>query len=188
MANPLPKSAFLTDLKTRIEQHCETVVTVFQPLEDQQLNWRPDRKEWNISQCFDHLNLTHEYYTPRIKSALDKPSPVSPAKDSYKPSFWGRIYMYFALNPRYSFPTAEAITPETAASREVLAVYLTKQTSLLEILGQVDHVDLSQTPIPIEKGVKFNLGDCLKVLVYHDALHIGQAQGVLAALGKRVHD
>lgn len=93
--------------------------------------------------------------------------------------------MYFALNPRYSFPTAEAITPEPTASREVLAVYLTKQTSLLEILDQVDHVDLSKTPIPIEKGVKFNLGDCLKVLVYHDALHIGQARGVLAVLVER---
>ena len=30
------------------------------------------------------------------------------------------------------------------------------------------------------RGVQFNLGDCLKILAYHDALHIGQAQRVLA--------
>ena len=64
----------------------------------------------------------------------------------------------------------------------VLEVYLAKQDGLLEILEQVDQIDLTRTPVPLEKGIKFNLGDCLKVLVYHDDLHIKQAKGVLAAM------
>jgi hypothetical protein len=39
--------------------------------------------------------------------------------------------------------------------------------------------------IPIEKVVAFNLSDCLKILVYHNPQHIGQAQRVLVALRLR---
>jgi hypothetical protein len=44
--------------------------------------------------------------------------------------------------------------------------------------------DLHGTAIPIAKGVQFNLGDVLKILVYHDELHIGQAN---TALGGNSH-
>ena len=182
MAKPVKKTEFLTDLKTNIHKHSKVVSDVFAPLEEAQLNWRPDPKEWNALQCFDHLNLTHEYYLPKIKQALSNPKIAVPGQDIYKPSFWGRIYMYFAFNPKYSFPTAEAITPQATASHEVLDIYLAKQETLVEMLEQVGEIDLRRTPVPLEKGIKFNLGDCLKVLVYHDDLHIEQAKGILAAM------
>jgi hypothetical protein len=36
--------------------------------------------------------------------------------------------------------------------------------------------------LTMQSGVKFNRGDCLKVLAYHDDLHIGQAKSVLTAI------
>jgi hypothetical protein len=177
----ITKQNLFADLRNRIEEHVETVTAVFQPQYDEHLNWQPDPKEWNILQCFDHLNLTHAYYRPKIELALQNPVPAKPDGDVYKPSFFGRIYMHFAFNPKYSFGTAEEITPETAVTRQVLDVYLTKQTELLHTLDQCADVDLRHTPIPIATGVKFNLGDVLKVLVYHDELHFGQARGVLEA-------
>lgn len=179
MAKPLSKPDFLTGLRTHIRQHNEVILTQFQPLEEAQLNRRPDAKNWSILQCFEHLNLTHEYYRPKIDAALGDPRPANPGDDTYKPSFWGRIYMYFSFNPRYSFPTADAITPGTTLSEDVLNIYLSKQEELLHTLDLVGDVDLRNTLVPLERGIEFNLGDCLKVLVYHDELHIGQAQGVL---------
>jgi hypothetical protein len=74
---------------------------------------------------------------------------------------------------------------ETAVSRQVLNTYLTKQTELLRTLDQCAVVDLRHTQIPIATGVKFNLGDALKVLVYHDELHFGQARTILEEMSLR---
>lgn len=175
----MTKAALFADLRSRIEAHGAVVTAVFLPLSDEQLSRRPDPKEWSILQCFDHLNLTHAYYRPKIEAALAQPRLAQPEADQYKPSFWGRIYMYFAFNPRFSFPTVEEMTPETAVTRQALHIYLQKQTELLQTLDQTGGVDLRRTPIPIAKGVQFNLGDVLKILAYHDKLHIGQAEGVL---------
>ena len=84
----ITKRVLFADLRSRIEEHVAGVTAtsalrpssvepssgqaVFQPLSDEQLNWQPDPKEWSILQCFDHLNLTHEYYRPKIELALQK--------------------------------------------------------------------------------------------------------------------
>lgn len=181
----ITKRALFADLRSQIEEHVESVTAVFQPLSDEQLNWQPDPKEWSILQCFDHLNLTHDYYRPKIELTLQNPVKARPDKNVYKPSFFGRIYMHFAFNPKYSFSAQGEMVPETAVSRQVLDTYLNKQTELLQTLDQCADVDLRRTPLPISTGVKFNLGDALKVLVYHDELHFGQARNILKNINLR---
>ena len=174
------KADFVADLRQKVNENCETVTAVFQPLTLDQLQWQPDAKEWNILQCFEHLNLTHDYYTPKIETAIANPKPLQ-TPDEYKPAFFGRLYMHFAFNPKYSFSTAAEMVPDTAVDPTVFTTYLAKQEALLDFLEQVAHVNL-KTKVPISTAVNFHLGDCLKILPYHDALHIDQAQRVLAAL------
>ena len=181
MADPVSKSDFLVDLRARIEHHRYLVTGTFQPLDDAALAWQPNPREWNILQCFEHNVQTHDYYTPKITQALQSPVRSTSAPDTVRPSFWGRIDMHFAFNPRYSFPTAAVITPSKGLDRAILDTYLRRLDALCSILDQVGPVDLSRTPVPLEKGIRFNLGDCLKILVYHDGLHIDQAQRVLEA-------
>ena len=182
MARQVAKQDFIFDLQNKIKEHCETVTAVYRPLPLEQLTTQPDPKEWNILQCFDHLNLTHEYYEPKIQAGLANPTAKDHTNDVYKPSFFGRIYMHFAFNPKYSFSVADEMAPQTAVSRDALAIYLNKQDHLLQTLAQIDDINLTKTKTPISTGVNFNLGDCLKVLVYHDALHFHQAQGILDSL------
>lgn len=174
------KALLLADLRARIQAHQHTVLDGFRPLETATLAAVPAWGEWSIRQCFDHLNQTHAYYTAKIGPALEDPVPARSRGDNdrYAPSFWGRIYMFFALNPRYSFPTPADIAPATEPPADTLDRYLRNQTALLRVLDAVTDVDLSRTRIPIKSGVSFNLGDCLKILVYHDALHINQATRV----------
>jgi len=183
MAKIVEKSAFLVDLREKIQAHGEVVTAVFQPLTLAQLQWQPDLEEWNILQCIDHLNLTHDYYKPKIETALAAPQ-SSRSPDTYQPSFWGRIYMYFSFNPKFSFPAAEEIAPDTAVALDstVFTQYLSRQELFLDFIDRVNEVDLTRTRIPISKGIHFNLGDCLKILAYHDDLHIGQAKKVLSAV------
>ena len=126
MAQNLTKLDFLADLHHQIDNHCETVIKHFNPLDDQVLQWRPAPKAWNILQCIDHLNLTHDYYLEKIERALPTAPNHTPDDDRYRPSFWGRIYMYFALNPNYSFPSPEPVAPQQTIERQVLATYLAK--------------------------------------------------------------
>lgn len=182
MVQLITKSDLFYDLKTKTEQHCTVVETVFQPLDVATLSQQPNSKDWHILQCFDHLNLTHQYYRPKIDRALEAASLSRPDADFYKPSFWGRIYMHFSFNANYSFPTAAEITPDATLDKSVLDVYLAKQAELQAFIDSTEQIDLIKTKVALEKGVKFNVGDCLKVLVYHDELHINQAHRVLAAI------
>ena len=174
------KSIFLADLRSTIHAHQADVESVFQPVYEAALAWRPAPKEWSILLCFDHLNQTHAYYRAKIARALTDPVQIVGDTDNYRASFWGRIYMFFALNPRWSFPTPEALLPSAAPQRIALDDYLARQQTLLDLFKTLDTVDLTRTLVPIEKNISFNLGDCLKILVYHDSLHIRQAHNVLA--------
>jgi len=175
------KRTLLFDLHKRIAQHCDTVVSTFCALDMARLSWQPQirgKREWSILQCIDHLNLTHDYYMAKLAAPLAQAPQVQAEPDSYQASFWGGIYMYFSLNPKYTFPSPAPLTPLRQPERSVLAAYLTRQERLLELCDTVAMVDLTKTMVPIKMFVRFNLGDCLKILVYHDALHIRQAQRV----------
>ena len=166
MATQLTKGVFFSDLNDRVQQHCGVVATLFQPLDDAALAWRPTPAEWSILQCFDHLSLTHDYYRPKIDRALQRPAPADQAADTYRPSFWGRIYMHFAFNPHYSFPTAEVITPKSGdPSSAALTAYLVRQDALLDLLERVAAGDLRPTPVPLDRGVRVNQGDSLNIQV-----------------------
>jgi hypothetical protein len=181
MDQEMLKSALLRDLRGHIHQHCAIVEAAFQPLSNTHLNWQYDSKQWSIGQCFDHLNLTHAFYRPRVDTAMARPTPAR-NPDLYKPSFWGGIYMHFAYNPKYSFPAPSVVVPASELDAGVLKAFLQKQRELLSTLDRVDTINLNAAPIPIKSVVSFNLGDALKILVYHDALHIRQADSVLKRL------
>ena len=90
--------------------------------------------------------------------------------------------MNCAFNPRFSFPARGEIAPGTDLSSVVIETGLAHQATLAAWLRDGDQIDLTATPIPIERRVSFNLGDCLSILIRHNELHIGQAQRVLAQL------
>lgn len=181
MPRPLSKALFLDDLRTRSVAHDHQVAAAFIPLSQEQLSWRPSPKEWSILHCLDHLNQTHLYYQSKLARVLAHPVVAPEQGDDYTPSWWGRFYMAFAFNPRFSFPTPDVVAPQATPPVDAAAVYLAKQVDLRARLDAVAQVDLRRTRVPIEKGVAFNAGDCLRILVYHDALHLGQAAAVAAA-------
>ena len=174
--------ALLATLVEVAEQQVATVRSEFEPLRADDLYWHPSAKDWNILQCFDHLNETHTYYARRIQAAERQLLPVTGVDAPYNPSFWGRIYMNFAFNPRLSFPARGEIAPGTDLSPAVLGAWQDHQATLTTWFQDGAQTDLSATRIPIEGRVAFNLGDVLSILIRHNALHIGQAQRVLAQL------
>ena len=172
----------LAGLQEEAGKQVDLVRNEFAALGSDELLWHPSSKDWNILQCFDHLNETHSYYARRIQAAERQSLPAAGADAPYNPSFWGRIYMNFAFNPRLSFPARGEIAPGTNLSPAVLETWFAHQVTLLAWFQEGAQTDLSATRIPIERRVAFNLGDVLSILIRHNNLHIGQAQRVLAQL------
>lgn len=182
MAEPTPQPAFLTDLRARCEEHAQILARSFEPLDLDRLNAAPAPRAWSPLACFEHLSLTHDYYRPRIAAAIAGQLMPGADGEGYRPSFWGAIYMHFAFNPRLSFPTIPQITPAPGPlPRAVLQSYRERLDGLMQSLAAAEDLDLSRSRVPIAPGIRFNLGDCLKISVYHDRLHIDQALRALAA-------
>jgi hypothetical protein len=102
-----------------------------------------------------------------------------------KPEFLADLQARIDRHRRLVTGTFQTLDDATLAwqsdPKEWNITYLRRQDALCAILDQVGPVDLSRTSVPLEKGIRFNLGDCLKILVYHDGLHIDQARRVLEA-------
>lgn len=181
MAKQINKQVFMLRLERQLDKNRAAVNETFKDLSPEILNWKQNRKEWSILQCFDHLLLTHKYYDPRIAQGFSSPAPVQ-RPDVYTPSFLGGIYMHFAFNPKYKFPARRDIYPDISSnlSPATLDRYLAKLEEIRELFGQAAAYDLAQTRVPIEKKIRFNMGDVLQIAVYHDNLHVGQARRVLA--------
>ena len=113
MRNTITRNAFIADLRQHIAAHCTIVSETFSALTDDALGWQPQKNskmEWSILHCLAHLNLTHDYYMAKIETILaDVSQQHNGMVDGYRASFWGGIYMHFALNPRYTFPSPEWI-------------------------------------------------------------------------------
>lgn len=187
MAPPQEKAAFLEELRSLTAANVARTQGTFLELDDAVLTWKPKPAEWNILECFDHLNKTYEYYRTRIDKILATAPTADPARDGYRPTRLGRIYMFFSFNPRFSFPAAKSIAPATGLTRHVLDEFLANQAAYRDLLDQVQPLDLTATRVPLEPRLWFNLGDCLKILPNHDHLHLGQAQRVLDAHTSQEH-
>lgn len=187
----MDQQVFLADLLARAHEHQTWVHTRYIPLSGAQLGWSPRPGEWSILQCIEHLNQTHDYYNQRIdKAAAASRSQTSvpgsaTTKRTYKPSFWAKIYMAVAFNPRFSFPAPPQTRPTPQPDPEVVDIFLANQDKLCERIALAEEIDLATLRIFLKPGIAFNLGDCLKTLVYHDRLHLDQAQRVLQAQSSR---
>ena len=182
MAQPTPKASFVAGLTRRIDLNRRAVQTEFLPLPEDDLSWRRDDRTWSVLQCVDHLNRTHDYYVQRIDAAIPRAVPARAGADVYAPTWMARAFMGFAFNPLVSIPTLSELAPEDAPSAGALNEFITRQSTVRQLLDAVADLDLTHTPVPLQAGVRFNLGDCLTMLVRHDGHHIRQARAVLDAL------
>lgn len=175
---------FLADLRRRIGEHQSLVKEVFSPLDAALLNRQPAAKEWSALQCVEHLNLTHRYYWGKISPALVGVTQSATGGEAlYRPSFWGRIYMYFGLKEGSRFASPAMLNPGGSSNltSQVLTDYLDWQKKLLSLMEGVERDEMLNVRVPIQFFVVFALGDCLKILTYHDRMHMHQAQ---AAVGR----
>lgn len=141
-------------------------------LSKEQLNWRPGKDTWSVGQQLQHMVLANRGYV-EIMESLGKSA--GPAKDEYKPGFWGR-FLIKAVGPEESIPAPvpkPLIPSEAPMDGSILREFLDLQTRYHQALGGIGAKDLNaRFSSPFAKLIKLKLGDAIQILARHNERHL----------------
>ncbi|WP_460639105.1 DinB family protein [Larkinella harenae] len=174
-------------IQQRIRTVLETVEREFRPLSDEQLNWKPDTRQWSITQCLQHLNLAERFYIRNLQKRVDDLGLVqsNPTDQSLQSSVSGRLLRHM-VDPKtkMKLPTVSFMKPRPDLNpRDVMAQFVELQQLLHDLLDKAPYLDWNQTPMPTLFGnwLKINVGDAFLMLIAHTERHLNQALRVQQA-------
>ena len=140
---------------------------------------QPDEGGWSAAECLEHLTLTTESFTRKLRRAIDETA-TRPAREREKHSWRGRIYLWFVEPPvRRKVSTTAKFIPSVPASREVLLARFEKaHRELIQLIEETDGIDRMRikVPTPVWKRLRISLLDALAALCAHDRRHLWQAE------------
>lgn len=171
---------FIAELKYYIESHIQATQKL-QAAADAVLQARPDQHSWNALECIEHLNQYGRYYIPEMSTAIANYE--GKASNEFKPGLLGNYFAQMML-PSYTkkIKSMKSYNPiGRQLGREVLVEFMRQQQELLVILQKCEQVNLTKVKcnISLTKLLKLRLGDTLRVVIYHNARHMLQAQKAL---------
>lgn len=161
----------------------------FSILSSDQLNWKPDKKNWSIGQCFDHMITMNELYFPQLHQI---------GRREKRPTLWERTSPFSrflgkqlvqSMRPENLKKTKTSGKAEPTVSNvdtRIIDQFSDCQAQLIEHIQHLpDDLDVRQTFItsPLISLVTYSLDDGLTLLVLHEQRHFGQAQRVMEASG-----
>lgn len=147
-------------------------------LPEEKLQFKADAASWSALECLEHLNRYSVFYLPEIKLRLTS---AKSGGDSFKSGLLGNYFSKSMLpkTPLNKMKTFKVMNPnQSNLSLTVIDQFIIDQKKLLSLLKEAETVNLTKTKtaISISKFIKLRLGDTLRVVVYHNCRHIGQAE------------
>lgn len=159
----------------------QIVETKFFPLTSGLLNHKPSDESWSAAECFEHLLYTNGLYVPVFERISDNIlKGYSCSGKVFKHTFMGKMIIK-SVDPaqikKYKSPKAFRIKT-TGVRDNVLQQFLKQHEILLTKVMEFGQSDLQKIKIvsPASKFVRYNLGDCLMIIAYHNKRHIAQAE------------
>lgn len=159
----------------------EKIQIEFLPLSSELMNSKPTPESWSAAECFEHLLKTNGLYIPVIRNVLDKIEYQQHNSESeFKHTFIGKMIIK-SVDPeqskKYKSPKAFRINVNEVR-KDILQQFFNQHLQLNSIVKNFEGVDLTKIKIvsPSSKFVKYNLGDCLLIIAYHNMRHILQAE------------
>jgi len=181
------RQASLEELIVEAGQITPDVEGAFGEVTLEQLNWKPDAKEWSVGQCFEHLILTTRPYIAIAQGDLD---------GTRGSSFWARVpgMPAFGANLILSMiePDGSRKAPAPPAMRpsrsnipaDIVQSFLGSHAQVTQILQSSRGHNLSVViTSPISPLIGYTLLDAYRIIITHHRLHMGQAGRVMAQPG-----
>ena len=187
----MKQSEILEILIQRFNEMKSDVSKTFYYSDEESLSIKPSEKRWSALQCFEHMNLTNDYYLKQLSSSLEQDQTDFVDK-AYQPSFL-KNFMVEGMKPKNGnisnkIKTFKSVKP--LAEREIGAIVKSKVVfadffedldrlvliaeEFKRIDGQRIKVNTLLGPILKMKGI-----DALRFLLAHNERHLLQAKNAL---------
>lgn len=161
----------------------------FEPLTDEQMNWKPDKQTWSIAQNIDHLIVINESYFPILNSIQ---------KGTYKIPFIGKFDFITNLLGKTLLKTVQ---PDRKKKTKTFPIWEpTQGTMLTDILKKFEkhqeelklQIESSENLLkkktvissPANKNIVYKIETAFDIIVTHEQRHFEQAKEVLKMLPK----
>ena len=157
---------------------------MFQGLTEEQLNWKPDAKQWSIAQCLDHLTVATQefdkYFVATLDRARQKPPTTNPP--AYRPTMMGGwLAKQVAPEAARKLPAPKIFRPADASNiRDALQMFLDRHTKFVDFVRQCNGIDYNRARLrsPVTPLIRYSLGDAFVITVLHGQRHLAQANRV----------
>lgn len=192
MPKTVATQALLQDLARLNKRLSEITLRDFTTLSTEQLHWREATHEWSIIECIAHLNYVADFYLPSTLKAIEhaKRKGFRPQENFTRGYLGHRLVSKVRLRsdnlPKKNIESSKKYNPSTTVNerlnaQKVFKDFATHQQTKAKILDISSQINLEKTRVYVLffNLVSINLGDMLKMLIYHDERHIVQAQRIL---------
>ncbi|ALU25110.1 DinB family protein [Myroides odoratimimus] len=150
-------------------------------LSTEQLNYKPTVESWNILQCIAHLNYYFDFYLPQFKSAMNgKKREQLLFKSGVIGKYFANILLYKEnqkpiKSPKQTNPIDKII------SKDVIITFEANLIALKDIIKKMPQEVVNNRAIVtmFSNWYKLNVGDSLRIVVYHNDRHFHQIQKLL---------
>ncbi|MDC0230950.1 DinB family protein [Aureispira] len=182
----------INELERLILRLSEIVGRDFPQLTDDQLNWKQSNEQWSIAECIMHLNYVADFYFPSIHKVIEKvKTNKSKPTSTFIPGWLGNRVAKGVRLSRDNRLKKQSESPQKfnpkyqlfsqVSRQEIINNFLQNQDTILQILANSKSINIQATyvPVAIYGLIRIQLGDMLKVIVYHTERHVVQAQRLL---------
>ncbi len=140
---------------------------------------KPSSRNWSAAECFKHLIISNGAYFPAINEYLKAERKIIDENMPFKPTMSGRL-LTKSLSPgsKLKTKTSSQFYPDTTKIEpDIINKFLEQHNEIIGMIENSAGIDISKTRLisPFLKYIKYNLGDCYKIILTHDKRHIAQA-------------
>jgi hypothetical protein len=174
----------ITDALDAVDQDASTLVAT---LDDAQFNWQPDKRQWSIAQCLDHLTRANSIYLDAMRAAAARARSADLVRQGpIQPGLLSRFFIK-SMGPqgtmKLSAPSSAVPATSDLRKEEVLPAFLRIQEDVRAFAQACADLDLNRARFvnPFARVVRFSVGTGLLVIEAHDRRHLSQAHRIREA-------
>ena len=159
----------------------------FGGLTAEELNWKPNPREWSVAQCLDHLTLSAMAFLPTLRAIQEGTKPSTRwERLPVLPALWGALVRR-AVDPERARKTrapASLRPAESAIGPDIVNRFVASQRELHAFMsGTTPAMLRTIVTSPVARFVTYSLLDAYRIVLAHDRLHFRQARAVIASPG-----
>jgi len=156
----------------------------FKSLSENQINWKPNKQNWSIAECIDHLAITNKLYLAEFEKQFSKEQiktdcSVTKAKHRLLSKFIIKSVNPDNIKKVKTFPVF--MPSKSKYRKDVFDYFFEIQNNLINLVSSAKDLDFNKYVMssPAAKIIKENFCDVLEIIRLHDRRHFNQAQKLI---------